>query len=87
MPLIPTLRRQKEVDLCEFEANLVYRVSSRIARATQNNPDSKEEEEEERGGRGGGGGGQGRRRRRGGGEGRREEKRKKIQEKGREKQQ
>ena len=77
------LRRQRQKGLCEFEANLVYRVSSRIARATQNNPDSKEEEEEERGGRGGGQG----RRRRGGGEGRREEKRKKIQEKGREKQQ
>jgi hypothetical protein len=26
------------VDLCEFEASLVYRVSSRIARATQRNP-------------------------------------------------
>ena len=29
MPLTPTLRRQKQVDLCEFEASLVYRVSSK----------------------------------------------------------
>ena len=31
MPLIPALRRQRQrqVDLCEFEASLVYRVSSR----------------------------------------------------------
>jgi hypothetical protein len=28
------LRRQKQADLCEFEASLVYRVSSRTARAT-----------------------------------------------------
>jgi hypothetical protein len=26
------------VDLCEFEASLVYRVSSKTARATQRNP-------------------------------------------------
>ena len=47
MPLIPALRRQKQrqMDLCEFEASLVYRVSSRKARATQRNP-------------GGGGGGE-----------------------------
>ena len=38
MPLIPALRRQRQVDLCEFEASLVYRVSSRTARATQRNP-------------------------------------------------
>jgi hypothetical protein len=31
------LRRQKQVDLCEFKASLV-RVSSRTARATQRNP-------------------------------------------------
>ena len=29
------------MDLHEFEANLVYRVSSRTARATQKNPVSK----------------------------------------------
>ena len=38
MHLIPTLRKQKQVDLCELEASLVYRVSSRTARATQRNP-------------------------------------------------
>jgi hypothetical protein len=32
-PLIPALGRQRQSDLCEFEASLVYRVSSRIARA------------------------------------------------------
>jgi hypothetical protein len=35
------LRRQRQVDFCEFKASLVYRVSSRIARATQKNPVSK----------------------------------------------
>jgi hypothetical protein len=34
-PLIPALGRQRQVDLREFEANLVYRASSR---ATQINP-------------------------------------------------
>ena len=39
MPLIPALRRQRQVKLCEFKVNLVYRVSSRIARVvTQRNP-------------------------------------------------
>jgi hypothetical protein len=39
MPLIPALRRQRQVDLCKFEARLVYRVSSRTVRAvTQRNP-------------------------------------------------
>ena len=33
MPLIPALRRQRQVDFCEFEASLVYRVSSRTAGA------------------------------------------------------
>jgi hypothetical protein len=33
--LIPDLGRQKLVDLCEFKAILDYRVSSRLARATQ----------------------------------------------------
>ena len=27
-PLIPALRRQRQVNLCEFEVSLVYRVSS-----------------------------------------------------------
>jgi hypothetical protein len=37
-PLIPALGRQRQVDLCEFEASLVYRMSSRTARAIQRNP-------------------------------------------------
>jgi hypothetical protein len=35
MPLIPALTRQTEVDPCEFEASLVNKVSSRIARVMQ----------------------------------------------------
>jgi hypothetical protein len=35
MPLILPLRRQKQVALCEFKVSLVYRVSSRTARATE----------------------------------------------------
>ena len=38
-PLIPALRRQRQVDLCEFEASLVYRARSRAV--TQRNPVSK----------------------------------------------
>jgi hypothetical protein len=34
-PLIPALRRQRQGDLCEFEARLVYRASSR---AIERNP-------------------------------------------------
>jgi hypothetical protein len=41
MPLIPALGRQKQVDLCESEASLVYRASFRIARATERNYVSK----------------------------------------------
>ena len=38
-PLIPVLGRQRQADLCEFKASLVYRASSRIVRdATQRNP-------------------------------------------------
>jgi hypothetical protein len=37
-PLIPALKRQQQVDLREFEASLVYRVSPKTARATQRNP-------------------------------------------------
>jgi hypothetical protein len=39
MPLMPALRRQKQAD--EFEASLVYKVSSRTARAIQRNLVSK----------------------------------------------
>ena len=28
MPLVPALWRQRQVDLCEFKTNLVYKVSS-----------------------------------------------------------
>ena len=38
MPLIPALGRQRQVDLCEFEASLVYKGRSRAVRATQRNP-------------------------------------------------
>jgi hypothetical protein len=30
-PLVPALRRQRQADLCEFKANLVYIASSRPA--------------------------------------------------------
>lgn len=41
MPLITALRRQRQKDVCEFEASLVCRASSRTARAAQRNPVSK----------------------------------------------
>jgi hypothetical protein len=31
--IIPVLRRQRWADLCQLKANLVYRVSSRSAKA------------------------------------------------------
>ena len=37
-PLIPVFNRQRQADLCEIEASLVYRVGSRTARTTQRNP-------------------------------------------------
>ena len=36
--MIPVLGRQKQVDLCEFESNLVYIASFRTIKATQRNP-------------------------------------------------
>ena len=45
IPLISALGRQKQVDLCEFEASLAYRVSSRTVRDTQRNPVSKNKNE------------------------------------------
>ena len=41
MPLIPALRRQRQVHLCEFKTSLVYRTSSRIDRARQRDSASK----------------------------------------------
>jgi hypothetical protein len=35
MPAIPALGRQRHVDLCELENNLIYSVSSRTDRTTQ----------------------------------------------------
>jgi hypothetical protein len=37
----PRTWEQRQPDHCEFEASLVYRVSSRTARATQRKPASK----------------------------------------------
>ena len=33
----PLIRRQRQMELCEFKGSLVYRVSSRTAKATQRN--------------------------------------------------
>jgi hypothetical protein len=43
-PLIPALERQRQ-GISEFEAILVYKVSSRTARATQRNPVSKNQKQ------------------------------------------
>ena len=38
-PLVPVLGKQRQADLCEFKASLVYRASSWIAKAAkQRNP-------------------------------------------------
>ena len=34
-PLIPALGRQRQADLCEFEARMVYRASYRITKANK----------------------------------------------------
>ena len=36
-PLIQAIKKERQADLCEFEDSLVYRASSRIARATKRN--------------------------------------------------
>lgn len=41
MPFIPTLGRQRQLDLCEFKTSLVYIVSSRLARVSQSDPVSR----------------------------------------------
>jgi hypothetical protein len=33
IPLIPAFGRQKQADLCDFEANMVYIMSSKTGRA------------------------------------------------------
>jgi hypothetical protein len=38
MSLVLTLGRQRQADLCEFEASLVYRVRSRAARGYTEKP-------------------------------------------------
>jgi hypothetical protein len=44
MPLISTLGKQRQVDLCMLEASLDYRDNSRLARAIiQRNPISKKQ--------------------------------------------
>jgi hypothetical protein len=48
MPLIPALGRQRQVDLYEFKASLVCRLSSRSARATQRNPVSTNKQQQQR---------------------------------------
>lgn len=37
---VPALRKQRQADVCECEASLDYRVSTRTDRATPRNPDS-----------------------------------------------
>jgi hypothetical protein len=44
-PLIPALGRQRQANICEFKASLVYRASIRIARATPRNSVLKNERE------------------------------------------
>jgi hypothetical protein len=41
MSLLPALGRQIQMDLCEFEASVVYRARSKTGSDTQRNPDSK----------------------------------------------
>ena len=37
-PLVPALERQRQVGICQTESSLVYRASSRTAKAIQKNP-------------------------------------------------
>jgi hypothetical protein len=46
-PLIPALGRQRQV-VSEFKASLVYKVSSRTARAIQRNPISKNQKKKKK---------------------------------------
>ena len=47
MPLIPALRKERREDLCEFEASLVYKMSSRTT-VTQRNPVLKNQKKKEK---------------------------------------
>jgi hypothetical protein len=38
IPLIPALRRERQVDLCEFKASLVYKASPRTAKIYTKKP-------------------------------------------------
>ena len=46
MSLIPVLGRQRQEDLYEFKACLIYTMSSRTARAMQRNPVLKKKKKE-----------------------------------------
>jgi len=48
MPLIPAHLGGRGRRISEFEASLVYRVSSRTTKATQRNPDSKNQKKKKR---------------------------------------
>jgi hypothetical protein len=48
LTLVP--ERQRQVDLCEFKASLIYRASSRTARVTQRNPVLKNKKQARHGG-------------------------------------
>jgi hypothetical protein len=41
-------KRQRQADLCELEASLIYRVHPRTAKATQRNPVSGEKKKVEK---------------------------------------
>ncbi|CAO2577223.1 hypothetical protein LEMLEM_LOCUS19 [Lemmus lemmus] len=46
MPLIPALGRQRQADLCEFKASLVYRASSRTGTKATEKPCLKKQKRE-----------------------------------------
>jgi hypothetical protein len=48
MPLIPARGRQRQVDLYECRASLVYRVTSRTARTTQRRSHLKKEKKKKK---------------------------------------
>ena len=48
MPLDSALRRQKETDIYELEANMAYRVSSRTAKATEKDPGKKKKKQKQK---------------------------------------